>query len=305
MYDENTKKLKKIVTHSGNFHTDEVFACAVLSILHDGNVEIVRSRDAEVWVTGDYVVDVGGVYDAENGRFDHHQQGGAGKRENGIPYSSLGLVWKEFGEKLSGSAESAERIDKKLVQPVDAADNGLDAFTLTTLGIFPYLLHHVIAGFRPTWKEESEHRVSFDQGFMKAMDIAREVLLREITIARDSFEGEQAVIELYKKAEDKRLIVIEGQYPWEWILTQFPEPLFVVKPDHENSGNWKVKTVRKTVDSFESRKDLPIAWAGKRDEEFVTISGVSDATFCHNKRFIAGARSKEGALALARIAVTA
>ena len=83
------------------------------------------------------------------------------------------------------------------------------------------------------------------------------------------------------------------------------EPLYVVKPDHENGGRWKVKAVRKNVDSFESRKLLPLAWAGKRDEELVAITGVLDARFCHNLRFIAGANNKEGALKLARIAVAA
>lgn len=152
----STNMKKKIVTHSGNFHTDEVFACAVLSLLHDGNVEVVRSRDPEVWATGDYVVDVGGEYDPVRGLFDHHQVGGAGKRENGIPYSSFGLIWKEYGEKLCGGAYQVRYIDEKLVQPVDAADNGISTFDLTEKKIFPYLLHHVVTAFRPTWREESE-----------------------------------------------------------------------------------------------------------------------------------------------------
>lgn len=300
---ENKKKI--IATHSGNFHTDEVFASAVLSLLHNGSVEVVRSRDPLVWATGDYVVDVGGEYDISRGRFDHHQIGGAGARENGVPYSSFGLVWKEYGEILCGNTQSVKRIDEKLVQPVDMADNGVDSFALTANGVFPYLLHHVITSFRPTWKEESEHRMTFDQGFGHAMGIAREVLLREIVIARDGIEGEQAVIDCYNRAEDKRIIVIDGQYPWEWILTQFPEPLYIIKPDHENGGKWKVKTVRNTVDSFESRKLLPEAWAGKIGQEFVGVTGVADAFFCHNKRFIAGAGSKEGALKLAQLAAEA
>ena len=301
----NTKNSKRIITHSGNFHTDEVFACAVLSLVNDGNVEIVRSRDPEVWATGDYVVDVGGEYDVVRGRYDHHQQGGAGTRENGIPYSSIGIVWKEFGEALCGDAQSAQRIDEKLVQPVDMADNGVDSFNLTEQKVFPYLLHHVVTAFRPTWKEEENGTLSFDGGFARAVEIAKQVILREITLAKDQREGERIVADLYEKSEDKRIIVIDGQYPWEWILTQFPEPLYIVKPDHENGGKWKVKTVRNSVDSFESRKLLPESWAGKRDQEFVEITGVADAFFCHNKRFIAGAGSKEGALALAKLALDA
>jgi hypothetical protein len=36
---------------------------------------IVRSRDAEVLKDCDVVIDVGGVYEPDNNRFDHHQRG--------------------------------------------------------------------------------------------------------------------------------------------------------------------------------------------------------------------------------------
>lgn len=304
MNDANTKKLK-IVTHSGSFHTDEVFACAILSLLHGGNVEIVRSRDKDVWATGDYVVDVGYVYDPIAKRFDHHQEGGAGARENGIPYSALGLVWKEYGEKLTGDKITADRIDKKLVQPVDAADCGIDTFNLTELGVFPYILHHVVSSFRPTWKEESEGIATFDEGFKRAILVAKDVLLREIIIARDNQEGAQYVEDVYKNTEDKRLIIVEGQQPWEEVLTKYPEPFFVVKPDR-SSTRWKVRTVRIHHESFASRKDFPKGWAGKKGEELAHISGVPDAIFCHNSgSFIVTAGSKEGALALAQLALNA
>lgn len=302
---EKSSKNLLIVTHSGNFHTDEVFACAVLLLLNNGNVEVIRSRDPEVWAKGDYVVDVGGEYDASRGLFDHHQIGGAGKRENDIPYSSFGLVWKEYGEKLCGGAYQVRYIDEKLVQPVDTADNGINTFDLTEKKIFPYLLHHVVTAFRPTWREESEHEMSFDEGFAQAMEIAKQILLREIMIARDEFEGEAAVVALYHKSDDKRIIVVDGQYPWERALSRFPEPLYVVKPDHENGGKWKVKTVRNSVDSFDSRKPFPETWAGKVGKELIEITGVHDAVACHNKRFIVVAGSKEAALKLAQIAVDA
>ncbi len=302
MTNDSSKKIKKIVTHSGNFHTDEVFSCAVLSLVHGGAVEIVRSRESEVWETGDYVVDVGSVYNALTGRFDHHQEGGAGERENGIPYSSLGLVWKEFGEKLAGSKSLAKRIDEKLVQPIDAADCGINSFVLTDKNIFPYLLHHIVSAFRPTWKEDEMGSITYDEGFVRAFDIATELLKREIIIARDIEEGIHYAREAYEKAEDKRIIIIEGIYPWEEVIGRFPEPLFVVRPD-KDSGRWKVNTVLVHHESFVSRKDLPKTWAGKRDGEFAQISGVHDAQFCHNRLFIAVAGSKEGAIALARIAI--
>lgn len=297
--------MKKIVTHSGNFHTDEVFACAVLSILNEGNVEVLRSRDKEVWDIGDYVVDVGGEYDPSRGRFDHHQEGGAGVRPNSIPYSSFGLVWKEYGEILCGNALAARRIDEKMVQPIDAADCGIDSFILTGKNIFPYLFHHLVASFRPTWKEELNHSMTYDEGFARAFEIAKEVLKREIITAKDYEVGARVAEEAYQKAEDKRIVIIDGQYPWEEVLNKHPEPIYVVKPD-KTAPRWKVRTVRLHHESFKARKDFPKAWAGKIGEDLARISGVSDAIFCHNSgTYIMVANSKEGAIKLAQIAVEA
>jgi uncharacterized UPF0160 family protein len=53
------------------------------------------------------------------------------------------------------------------------------------------------------------------------------------------------------------------------------------------------------------RKPLPTAWGAKHDEELVAVSGVADAAFCHRRLFMCTARSKEGALKLAELALDA
>ena len=87
----------KIVTHSGSFHQDELFAVAALLFIFP-DAEVIRTRDDAVIKSADIAVDVGGIDDPNKERFDHHQEGGAGKRANGIPYASFGLVWKKYGE---------------------------------------------------------------------------------------------------------------------------------------------------------------------------------------------------------------
>jgi len=77
-----------IATHNGNFHADDVFSVAALKCIYP-SIKLIRTRDLELIGQADIVLDVGGVYDPDAGRFDHHQRGGAGERENGIPYSSL------------------------------------------------------------------------------------------------------------------------------------------------------------------------------------------------------------------------
>lgn len=287
-----------IVTHSGRFHPDELFAIATLLRLFP-NASITRSRDEEVIRAGDFAVDVGGEYDPSRGRFDHHQPGGAGERANGIPYSSFGLVWKEYGEKVVGSKKIADRIDQELVQSIDAHDNGIDLVTPTRKDVFPYIFANITFSFAPTWKETAR---SLDQGFYEALEFFKKILEREIVHAKDTEEGERQVEKAYQEAVDKQLIVLDEPYPYEAVCARYPEPLFVVKPDTSRKV-WSVDVVRDNPASFENRKALPNAWAGKVGEEFTALTGVPDAIFCHNKLFTARARSKEGAIALAKLAL--
>lgn len=68
-----------IGTHDGIFHADEVFACAALELWlqrYDLNHEVfvIRTRKQELLGSCHAVVDVGGLYDPQALRFDHHQR---------------------------------------------------------------------------------------------------------------------------------------------------------------------------------------------------------------------------------------
>ena len=72
------KKLIELVTHDGSFHTDDIFACATLSILLENKKEkfkIIRTRNQKIIDSGDYVFDVGVIYNEKLNKFDHHQIG--------------------------------------------------------------------------------------------------------------------------------------------------------------------------------------------------------------------------------------
>ncbi len=291
---------KTIVTHDGGFHADDVFACAALFLHLHGKAMVVRSRDAETIAQGDIVFDVGGEYDEARNRFDHHQPGGAGARENGIPYAAFGLVWKKFGVSVAGSADIAALVDEVLVQPIDAHDNGVALGTYADTPPFPYTLQKVVFAFEPSWNEPTR---SLDAAFAEAQAVASAVLLREIAHARDTLEGKRRVQTAYEAAADKRIIVLDAKYEWSALLMEKPEPLFVVTPDRGAAGNWRAHTVCARANSFASRVSFPEAWAGKCNEELATISGVPDAVFCHNKLFTVAAKTKEGAVALAKKAL--
>ena len=67
------------ITHGGIFHADEVFATAILATLGDVTVMRVFTVPADTRAF---------VYDIGRGKYDHHQKGGNGARENGIPSAS-------------------------------------------------------------------------------------------------------------------------------------------------------------------------------------------------------------------------
>ncbi len=291
-------KNKILVTHNGTFHADDVFATATLSILNDGNVKVVRTRDSEWFDKGDYVYDVGGEYDPSRNRFDHHQKGGAGARPNGIPYAAFGLVWKAYSEKICGSKEVADKIDEGLVSSIDAEDNGMDLYKRVNENVGPYTVQGIINAFRPSWKEDEE----CDEVFLELVEFAKKFLERKIKKAQDSLEGRVFVQRAYDEAKDKRLIVLDDHYPWRELFLEYPEPIYVIVP---RLDKWNVYAAQKEKNSFDNRKSLPEAWAGLRDGDLAKVTGVPDATFCHNGLFLAVAKSKEGAIALAEKALLA
>jgi uncharacterized UPF0160 family protein len=292
---------KVIVTHSGMFHADDAFAVATLLRFFDGTMiepQVIRTRDEAIIKTADFVVDVGGFYDFERNRFDHHQEGGAGERANGIPYAAFGLVWQKFGEKISGSKEAAEAVDMSLVSPVDADDNGVDIYKKTRGDVAPYLIEDYFHNIRPTWQESMD---TLDERFLEAVALAGKIIDREMAHAKASLAAADMVLEVYKESSDKRLIVFDTYYPHEKVLSTYKETIYSVFPRPD--GSWSVKAVRDDATLFKNRKDLPEEWAGKHDSEFQKITGVVDAIFCHRGRFMAVARSKEGAIQLAKLAL--
>lgn len=286
---------KIILTHDGKFHADDCFAVAALLLL-EKDATVVRTRDEALFATADFVVDVGGEYDAARNRFDHHQKGGAGARNNTVPFAAFGLVWKKFGAEISGSEEAAASLDARLVAPIDAHDNGVTLVSPRFDGVPPYEISDAIKAFTPTSEEEQ----NLDARCADAAAFAKRILEREIARAHARIKGERAVIAAYETASDKRLVILERDYSWKETLAKFPEPLFVV---HPQDGKWRLACVRDNPSVFKNRKDLPAGWAGLRDEELAKVSGVADAIFCHRNRFTAAAKSKEGALALAALAL--
>jgi len=291
----------KVATHPGNFHADDVFAVAALQLVH-GELEIVRTRDPELQAAADLRVDVGGRDDPATGDYDHHQKGGAGEREDGIRYASFGLVWREHGEALAGSAEAAAAIDVRLVAGVDANDVGQELTEPLIGDVRPMSVSGVIAALNPAW-DGTLTPAEEDERFARAVDLARGMLERELAGAAACARARKLVAAAIRRAEDPRVIELDSNMPWrEAVVMSAPDALYVVYP---KADGWGSQAVPREVGSFENRLSFPAAWRGRSGEDLVAATGVEDAIFCHTAGFYASAGSREGIVALVAASIAA
>lgn len=301
------KKKKTIVTHNGSFHADDIFACATLTLFLDQQnipYKIIRTRDEEIINAADYVIDVGSIYDRESERFDHHQPGGAGKRENGIPYASFGLVWEKYGPSLCSNTTIVSDIDRRIAQPIDAIDNGISISLPSDTGLCDYGIYGIIGAYQNTWKEAGQDELQLSN-FLCLVDFFKRLLVREIDRSKHRLEMMDKIQETYDEAENK--VILEIPYHVTvgaliQVLHKHKEVMYIVC---RSNSNWKALAMRKEACSFENRKSLPVSWAGKRGQDLADITGVPDAMFCHNAVWMAVAKSREGAWRLAELALEA
>jgi len=141
MAESPTKKLKTDVpvigTHNGHFHADEALAVSMLKELPTyRDAQLIRTRDPAVLAECHTVVDVGGEYEDDKKRYDHHQRG----FEVVFPghttkLSSAGLVYMHYGKDIITAVTGLEGADRDLlyekiytdfIEAFDANDNGIN-----------------------------------------------------------------------------------------------------------------------------------------------------------------------------------
>lgn len=303
-----------IATHSGSFHADDVFAvCVLLAILGvdsangTSSQQVIRTRNQDLIDSCQFAVDVGGAYDPARGRFDHHQKGFSVRRANSIPYAAAGLVWKHYGAefvqviRLGLSDITAETVasvvDARLVQYLDAIDTGH-----MSPGVLPASLPMLVSAFNPTWDEGATPEC-YDARFIQAVSVVRSILTALVNDVTAEVLAADIVRSCEVESDGQIIVLSKSGLPWTGpVCDEMPKVLFVVYPDSDGN-QYQIRVVPVAPDSYQARKDMPEAWAGLRDADLAEVTGVSDSVFCHNGRFIAGARSKEGALRLARLAL--
>ena len=271
-------------THSGKFHADDVLAWAMLSQFLDQDCTLIRTRDPEILQQADIVFDVGGEYDVQSKRFDHHQNEYQG------PLSSAGmvLIWLFNEGKVSDTLYA--RLKSQIVDYVDAVDNGRlqpDATVPCFTRIVDSLNKNIVS------------MEDFDAQFFKAAHIASlfiDGLMQEELAAR---EAEQLVVAAMNDAEKQQCSFLEFPKYLSWKSTYFANggkdhpTHFVLFPTLRET--WKVVAIPPEEHSFGQKRPLPMEWAGRRDDDLSSVT-LEESIFCHKNRFIAVFKTRGGAI---------
>lgn len=281
-----TEKEANCITHSGTMHADEVFATAFLE-LYLGEVLVYRTTNVKM----DEVSSNTLVYDIGRGKYDHHQPDRE-LRENGIPYSSIGLLWKSFGKTFLEQAgykyvdEMFDAIDKDLIEGIDADDNGV--FPKIEASYKVKTLPGIIKIFNPSFASDEEE----SSQFIKAVEIAKSILKEEILYINGKVEADKLVKEILDKVNDEdKYLILDEYLPYEETLLNSDKNnlLFVAFPS--NRGGFAIKTIPKSLEDRSARCLFPIEWAGLEGKELEEVADIKGLRFCHVGRFIVSCSS--------------
>lgn len=272
-----------LVTHAGNFHSDDVFATALLKIYFGDakdidDVKLVRTfKPADEGYTDDTPDCV--VYDIGLGMYDHHQIGDAAKHclredSDGVTrkYASVGLLWREIGQQLVG--KYADAVYDSIIRSIDDHDNGNGHNPLSTM----------ISNMNPCNSNPSaeEYNAAFDV----AVTIIERMLLSTFLKYTHQLSNE---LELRKYAKEKNPYLISPEYMSgaDEVCREFGIP-FYVYPNIR--GGWCFKTI------CPDPRDMSVHIVDIPDE-VRTWTGVN---FLHPSCFLGSADTKERACEICR-----
>ncbi|KAJ3680167.1 hypothetical protein LUZ60_016445 [Juncus effusus] len=321
---------KRVGTHNGSFHCDEALGCFMIRLTSKfAEADVVRTRDPQVLETLDAVLDVGGVYDPSRDWFDHHQKGFQEVFGYGFStkLSSAGLVYKHYGKEIIAKELEREESDpdvqrlylaiyKSFIEGIDAIDNGINQYDTDQPPKYVNNTHlsSRVGRLNPDWMEPDQSSEKEDSCFRKAMDLAGSEFLESVRFhVRSWLPARSIVIECLNSRHEinpsGEIMVLNRFCPWKLHLFELEEELKVDPPikyvlyQDERSQSWRVQAMAIAPDKFESRKALPSAWRGLRDDELSEHSGIPGCVFVHMSGFIGGNKTYDGALAMAKSAL--
>ena len=248
-----------IGTHNGHFHADEALAVYMLRMLPTyAKAPLVRTRDPALLETCHTVVDVGGVYNDAQKRYDHHQRTFINTfPEHKTKLSSAGLVYMHYGKaiiaqhtKLPIAHTDVELLYQKLyddfIEAVDANDNGINQYDNgkleearvekkfstsgnTLAGIVNDLNHEDPLDPEADRSTKEQPQAEEDFRFGKASDFMGTTFLRKLHGAATAWLPARAIVKQAFESRDnnhqsgKLMVLPRAGIPWKEHLYNIEE----------------------------------------------------------------------------------
>lgn len=283
------------------------------------DASVTRSRDPETLEACDIIVDVTGQYDGQK-HFDHHQREFKETFDaaHSTKLSSAGLVYKHFGKEIIAEitkekSDTLELVWNKVydefIEGIDANDNGISPYGTTKASFKPALsLPGMVSHLNPRWNEPSSDDI-LDERFKKASALVGGHFVDRVDyFAKAWLPARSGVFSAISIRQTPEIVILDEFLPWKDHLFSIEKELqiegrilYIVYSDGKG---WRIQAVPQSLDSFESRKALPEPWRGIRDEKLDELTGIPGGVFVHAAGFIGGHKTREGAIGLAKKALS-
>lgn len=302
--------VRTAATHDHMFHADDVLAGALLRLAYP-EVVFTRTRDAAQWAKADVVFDVGGRYGVglEDGQpgphvYDHHQRNGP-IREDGRPFASFGLLWRELADvvttQLLPTASAAVRqatrdaFAAEFIRSVDDHDNtGHSDHTAAKDVIKAIRLHGPTT---PPGQDTPPQ--AFDTAYDSAVDFGVRMIQRTLYKLLVRIETvpkvESAVSAALANGKDHLIFDFDsgGAGLWSPVVQRLDPEGQLRWVTFDRGNGWIVRNVR-TAHGDESL--FPESWRGHQNETASQATGIPGTVFVHRSGFLAVHETQAGAL---------
>lgn len=220
------------ITHDGKFHSDEVFAVALLSLGYP-NLKVFRTRDDEMIDTvktdiNIFVLDIGDEHNSKLRNFDHHQL-----EDSGV--ATFGLVFdyciNNGAKSLFDDVRAIHLFKKMIVDKIDHYDTNYNNVIYKARGIDVYTLQDVMTHLNTVnTDDEDKQTIRFDN----AVSIARYIIQSAITHCCDIVKSEDRYIDSNKFDG----VLVSKRYIKGW--TKYAKPDNVYTHLYREGEFWKV-----------------------------------------------------------------
>ena len=284
-----------MIIHWGDFHADELTACALLKTFYFGDEEqlILRAphqddvHELKKFIAAEnpeaeiFIMDVGRIYDPEQKLFDHHQFSAVE-----MPLSSAGMIWKWLKENGFVNKYTINELDE-MIKKIDENDIGIRP---AEAGEYSWLIRQFNA------KNTYDHyKQSFQ--FFKALMFVNEILKNVKSRSEEAMKAEVQLAELkpFKLNEGDEFEVLEipdemeeAKNMWQDVIYNLPQfdNVDVIVRHKPETDEWSAQTVNAGPNTY-----------AKRGRAINVVQPYpEDIVFVHKGKFFMVAKTRDALL---------